>query len=495
MESCVGHRGATLTSFLVAATLSGLLGLAIVRLTSQQGEALLVVSLVDERERLLKHYANMVVEGWDKTRPLSKPNWSNTGIPIYDRSGSEVISSAGEELGTHNEWTIKAIATDITSPADVVMGSDPRARPSTDYHTGGTIKATKVRLVITFDPAKHPIVKSRLAQREEWLYLHNAEINPALNTNCIHADRHPSQKEVSGTPPVTKDLYPNSGEGALTQFDFASNHAKCSYFPLIKNKSNCPLGHPIVGFSVNSTAVPPLSAGEPICSANHVSIESGKCLGDGSFISSVNKSGVVTCSDNRYRVAIMRPVGRRSSVGCNMSPYSDTEHYMTGVGARGWRPAWVNLPINPWTNRRDRPGHPLGMPRRTNLWEAGGFRGIGRDGRLLGCETLSPSSKGNGGVQGPDGLRGFRGPTGPRGDRGEKGPDGPLTTGDTGVTGPKGLPGSCYSGWCCVNDASCEKTLCDGRDLGNSCEDLGIPGDTTIQQGECYWSTGSCSYP
>jgi len=454
----------------------------------------LVVSLVDERERLLKHYANMVVEGWDKTLPQSKPNWSNTGIDIYDRGGSKVISSTGEELGDHNEWTIKAIATDITSPADVVMGSDPRVG---DYHTGGTVKSVKVRLVLTFDPAKHPIVKSNLAQREEWIYLQNANIDPALNTNCVSSGttRHPSQKATSGTPPVATDLYPNSGEGALTQYDFASNDAKCSYVPLIKNKSNCPLGHPIVGFSVNSTAVPPLSAGEPICSANHVSIESGKCLGAGAFISSINKSGVVTCGDSRYRVAIMRPVGRRSSVGCNMSPYSDTEHYMVGVGSRGWRPAWVNLPINPWTNRRDRPGHPLGRSRRTNLWEAGGYRGVGQDGRVLGCESLSPSSKGNGGDQGPDGLQGFRGPTGPRGVRGDKGPDGPLTTGDTGVTGPKGLPGSCYSGWCCDTDSNCEKTLCGGRDLGNSCETLGIEAETTIQQGTCYRPTGSCYYP
>ena len=180
----MANRGATLVSFLVAAALSGVIGLTVMRLAAHQGEALLIVSLVDERERLLKHYANTLINGWDKTRSMTSPPYTNRSLRVYDRAGNVVIKPTGEEVGDHNEWTVKAIANDIVSDPNVVMG---------DHHTGGTVKSVKVRIVVSFDPAKHPNTDASIADREEWVYLQNSHITPAQNTDCS-SNQHPSQK-------------------------------------------------------------------------------------------------------------------------------------------------------------------------------------------------------------------------------------------------------------------------------------------------------------
>ena len=416
------HRGATLTSFLVAAALSGVIGLVIVRLTAQQGEALLVVSLVDERERLLKDYANKVVEGWDKTRPNpASSTWNNTGINIFDRNGTKVINASGSELGDNNEWTIKAIATDTSSPADVSLGV---------YNPGGTVKATKVRLVLTFDPAKHPVVNANIAQREEWIYLHNENVTAELNTNCDSGGGlHPSQKEVTGTPPVTTNLYPDTAQGAISHYDFNTNYAKCSTVPLIKNK-NCGVAHPIVGFDVN---------GLPICSTNYVSIESGRCLVSGDFIRTISATGVVTCNSQvvSNKVAIMNPVS--ATRGCDRIGLLDDEPHLS-------HPDWSK--------------NPSGNPPRSGLRDARGFQGLANNGTLLTCTKLGTYPYWSKGPQGfPNYQRGEQGDQGDPGPPGPRGFRGPRTKGPKGDRGTeKGDKGSCYTKSCDPSPPSSESS-------------------------------------
>ena len=204
------------------------------------------------------------------------------------------------------------------------------------------------------------------------------------------------------------------------------------------------------------------SAGDPRCSVNHVSIESGQCLGDGDFIKQVDKSGRVVCNNSTQRVAVVNPVDKRDSVGCGIATFSDTESYMQGTGLRDWRPAWSILPVDPWHPWiRDRAGHPLGNPPRPRLEEAGGFRGLSSSGQLLGCTKLG---KGPTGPDGPPGLDGFKGETGPRGPQGIDGPMGLSVQGEDGEKGILGvLRGICKPlTSCCRNDSGCRRTECSG---------------------------------
>ena len=444
------NNGATLTSFLVAITLSSLVGLMVIRLTGHQGKAMLVVSLLEEREQLLKYYANVLVEGWDKTRcPTSSPcpiNIStNTPIAVYSRGGVEEIPTAGKELSSkvssdpgspNTPWLIKATATSVSSLANVEMG---------DYHSKGTEKVVKVKLVISFDSAKHwADVGNVIASREEWVYLHNANIKSKLTTNCISTtDRHPSQKDTRSS--TTKDLYPkystapNSAQGALTMFDFNNNSSKCSSVPLIQDHA-CPVNRPIIGFD---------SKGKPICSpASYVSVVTEQCLGAGNFIKKINTDGTVSCNTSA-RVAVANMVNRRSTLSgaCGIRWFGDNESHF-------FRADWRTVPS----------GEQKGDRRRTRyhypMYEAGGFQGLGVNGNMLGCVRFRypNTSKGLVGIRGLPGRRGprgFRGPTGYDGPRGDT-PD-PLRGFDGAINRTKGGKGSCYPRRC-TYDSDCSFT-------------------------------------
>ena len=453
-EKIQGNKGATLVSFMVAAVLAGIVGITVMRLATTQGKALVVITLLEEREQILKNYANILVEGWDRTRDVSepattRPPYNNTPLKVYNRDGTLAIKSDGTTTSPNKAWwKVKALATSITD------------------------SSVKVELVITFDNSKHWANLGKvIADREEWVYLHSPNItasqSPSLNMDCGDSD-HPSRTGYSG-------------EGAIVQYDFNTNYTECSSVPLIQPKQ-CNTSNPIIGFN--------RSTGEPICSSDHVSIVTGHCLRPGQFIQEVRADGSVACNDTNQRVAVVNPKNKRDGP-CGIVPFSDTETHL-------YHPTWSN----PITDRLGIARGPAGDPPRTGLEEAGGIRGIRIDGTLHPCSKINPTSKGDKGEKGDDGGRGFKGPKGPachevpnRICKGETGDDGQQLQGPKGPDSTeRGPQGCCYSGWCCTTDASCEKTLCDGRDIGHSCESLGIEGETTIEQGTCYWPTGSCSY-
>ena len=367
------NKGATLTSFMVAAALAGIVGLTIMRLATTQGKALFVISLLEEREHLLKHYVNILVSGWDKTRTVTNPPFDNTPLNVYDRDGTVAIKSDGTTTPKHPTptgkpwWTIKAFATDVAA------------------------SAVRVRVTISFDDTKHTIdnLGKVIADREEWVYLHSPNItaseSPALNTDC-RSNAHPSRK----------GLY--SGQGALVQYDFNTNYAKCSNVPLVQDKV-CSTSTPIIGIDHNS--------GEPICSSNHVSIVAGQCLGSGQFLVQIKADGKVACNKRTggsARVAIvMGNTPKNKQDACGIIPFSEP---LNSRESHILDETWLTPPVDKYGNPRG----PAGNHSRRTIEKAGGIRGIRPNGTLRGC---SLKSKGGPGEIGDPGPKAPKGPTGP----------------------------------------------------------------------------------
>ena len=444
MHPVVNERGATLVSFMVAAVLAGIVGITVMRLATTQGKALVVITLLEEREQVLKNYANILVEGWDRTRDVSKsettrPPYNNTPLKVYNRDETLAIKSDGTTTSPNKAWwKVKALATSITD------------------------SSVKVEIIITFDNSKHWANLGKvIADREEWVYLHSPNItasqSPSLNMNCTD-NTHPSRTGYSG-------------EGAIIQYDFNTNYTKCSSVPLIQPLT-CNTSNPIIGFNSDT--------GASICSSDHVSIVTGHCLRPGQFIQKVKADGSVVCNDTSLRVAIVNPKNKRDA--CGIRPFSDTETYL-------YEHTWLNPIKDRFGVLRGPAGNP---PRRNTLEEAGGIRGIGNDGRILSpCSFFLPTSKGKKGPPGDNGGQGLKGPKGPACNdlprcKGQTGNDGQPLAGPQGDPAPrppaprgnefKGADGTCYTSRC-SSASDCSYKYC----VGGSCAER-----TETYTTECY---------
>ena len=257
------RSGMTLMSVIVAAALAGIVALAVARLLGNQSKVMTVVRLREQREHLLKHYKNIVVSGWDATRHSCSGeictrdmNSSGTNVVIPSANGNALY--LGDDLyeydytgGTAGRWW-KVTANKISLSGGSMLQAD-------SYVQRDTLMAVEVK--VEFIRKEHPAVNVKLASREEIVFLHHNTSSALLDnsTDCSNpAGRpHRTQRDKYGSA-----LY--SGSGAIVQYDFNSNYAKCSQVPLVEHL-NCDKGA-LLGFFRSSSTPPELVSGKPICS-------------------------------------------------------------------------------------------------------------------------------------------------------------------------------------------------------------------------------------
>ena len=120
---------------------------------------------------------------------------------------------------------------------------------------------------VSFDPEKHPSVKTKIGKIEELVFLHNNVTN-TKNTQCGAGNPYHASKLNAGNSPFYQ------GEGAIIQYDFKSNYTKCSQVPLV-NLSIQPSGSEDVlrGFQSSSGVV----TGDPFYSEEYIAVSAGGC--------------------------------------------------------------------------------------------------------------------------------------------------------------------------------------------------------------------------
>ena len=264
------RSGMTIMSVVVAASLAGIVAMAIGRLIGNQAETMTAIKLREQRETLLKHYKNIVVAGWDATRTTCQ----GAGGVICDRRGGVIIPTAnGSALyladnlydydytgGTAERWWKITADKDDSLMSGSVTHSDSYAKPE-------SLVAVKVK--VEFIRKEHPTVNTTLADREEIVFLHHntGSAIGSNDTSCAADSRgsvhHLTQKDSSGSA-----LY--HGAGAMVQYDLNSNYTKCSQVPLV-NAEACTGSGALLGFFTYSTGTPvqQLMTGTPICSTKH----------------------------------------------------------------------------------------------------------------------------------------------------------------------------------------------------------------------------------
>ena len=258
------RSGMTLVSVVVAASLAGIVALAIARLVGNQAATVTVIKLQEERETLLKHYKNIVVSGWDSTRGGSCAGavCSRNGNPIIPYANGSALFLGrnlyeyGYTGGTADRWW-KVSAEETSLSGGSVLQADSYAKPD-------PLVAMKVK--VEFIHEEHPTVSTRLAEREEIVFLHHntAAAIGSNDTDCEDGN-HLTQMNSSGS-----SLY--SGTGAIIQYDFNSNYTKCSQVPLVNDEA-CTGSGALLGFfrtqPTGTPASPQLITGNPICSTKH----------------------------------------------------------------------------------------------------------------------------------------------------------------------------------------------------------------------------------
>lgn len=250
------RNGMTLMSVMVAVALAGIVALAVARLLGNQSKTMTVIRLREQREELLKHYKNVVVSGWDSTRSTCSGN-------VCARNGDIIIPTSGtlylaEDLyaynytgGTANRWW-KVTANRVGVSSGSVLQAD-------SYVKSESLMAVEVR--VEFIPNEHPVVKTRLAPREEIVFLHHNTSSALASNSTQCLGGHLTQRYQSGDP-----IY--SGTGAIIQYDFNSNYTKCSQVPLVIHRASDPK-EAMLGFFRNQrtgTLKEQLIKGKPIYS-------------------------------------------------------------------------------------------------------------------------------------------------------------------------------------------------------------------------------------
>ena len=286
----IKNNGITLMSVMVATALMGVVALATMRLFVNQDIVIRTVALKDERIRILAHYRNVVIGGWDKTRSA----WSGSGtIEIYDRSGTLRISGSGLTLGKNGLyqadpdgwWTVKANA--ALGAGVAVAQSFLADKPET---------IVSVKMSVSFDPEKHPSVKTKIGKAEEVVFLHN-NITNTSNTRCGAGNPYHPSKLDAGNRPFYR------GEGAIIQYDFKSNYTKCSQVPLV-DLSIQPTGAEDVlrGFQSSGTSV----TGKPQYSEEYITVTNTSC-GSYDYVYKIDSSGTPHCASTA-------PIGLKTGV-------------------------------------------------------------------------------------------------------------------------------------------------------------------------------------
>ena len=226
------RNGMTLMSVMVAVALAGIVSLAIARLLGNQSKTMSVVRLREQREELLKHYKNIVISGWDATR-------AGTGCAgeICARNNDIIIPTAnGGALylagslydynytgGTADRWWKVSVDKNALSSGEILQADN--------YVKAEGLIAVKVK--VEFIRKEHPVVNTRLARREEIVFLHH-NTSGALATNSTQCSGSHLTQQYEGHLSYRGPLY--VGKGAITQYDFTSNYTKCSQVPLVDHK-------------------------------------------------------------------------------------------------------------------------------------------------------------------------------------------------------------------------------------------------------------------
>ena len=426
MRDGIRLSGMTIMSVVVAASLAGIVALAVGRLISGQAETMTTVTLREERETLLKHYKSIVVSGWDSTR-----GGSCTGV-MCDRRGSVVIPYAngsalylpevpgsglydyGYTGGTADRWWKVSIEESSLSGGSVLQ-ADSYAKP--DDLVAVTVKVEFIR-------DEHPTVKTLLADREEIVFLHHntAAAIGSNDTDCEDG-LHLTQMNSSGSA-----LY--SGTGAIIQYDFNSNYTKCSQVPLV-NTQECGSGALLGFFRKLSTDTPArtLITGSAICSTTHhnstpTGYQSAEIRGN-------TEKRTVKAKDCSGRGYVKR-------MGRNENPVCVNPRQGEKVAAES-RPR--QTVTKDYTVRYlSDPGPPAVYTSATcSVTRSMGIKGFNNFGNP---EYWHPAET----VMGTE-----AGVTGPRGARGED-------------NGPPGPPGMCRRPYCCQDEYRTVRKVCGARD-------------------------------
>ena len=298
------RSGMTIISVVVAASLAGIVALAIGRLIGSQAQTMTAIKLREQREELLKHYKHIVVSGWDATR-----GGSCSGV-ICDRSGNIVIPYAngsalylpdtdppptgsglydyGHTGGTADRWW------KVTAHKKLIdSGSAGRVLQADTYAQPDALIAMSVKVEFIRD--EHPTVSTRLADSEEIVFLHHNTSGAvgSNDTDCKDGD-HLTQLRTSGG----SALY--SGTGAIVQYDFNSNYTKCSQVPLVVPLVNeatvAGTAGALIGFFRASGTGAQLVTGNPIYSTKH----HGSALAEISGSSEKRTVKAIDCSGRGY---------------------------------------------------------------------------------------------------------------------------------------------------------------------------------------------------
>ena len=376
------NNGITLMSVMVATALLGVVALATMRLFVNQNIVIRTVALKDERIRILEHYRNVVIGGWDKTRSV----WGGSGaIAVYDRSGSMRVSGSGLTLGENGLyqadpngwWTVQA---------DAALGSGVAVPQS--FQAAKSENIVSVKMSVSFDPEKHPSVKTKMGKVEEIVFLHN-NITNTSNTKCSGA--HPSKLKADGTP-----FY--LGEAAIIQYDFKSNYTKCSQVPLV-DLSVQPTGAEDVlrGFQSSGGIV----TGKPAYSEEYITVTNTSCSTPYDYVYKIDSSGVGHCASSA-------PAGMKTGVtvserDCHVIPdFKQWQNPQRGmVSAAGIA--------------QNKPGDPTPLPVSHTPFCASEASPMDAPSTLHNVQCIT-----DGQDCGSSTLESNRGPTGPDGDNGKK---------------------------------------------------------------------------
>ena len=243
------QKGMTLMSVMVATALSGIVGLMVMRLMSNQAEAMLTVKLREEREILIKHYRQVVIGGWDKTMASTGATDPTTATTVLTRRGRSFPITLGENLYTHDAngwWEVEA---KILPPVDSgqIQHSDAYSG-TTGLHRE---RSYTVILSVSFDPKEHPVANMKLADRKELIYM-GYRWQKTKQSGC-GSDSATALTRRDTTTGTQKPLYHPDSQGAVVSYSFSTNYIKCSQVPLVANAGECPKVSAILGFESQGT--------------------------------------------------------------------------------------------------------------------------------------------------------------------------------------------------------------------------------------------------
>ena len=282
--------GVTITSVLVAMVLLGIISVSVIQMFDNQTKAMRMMGLLEKRALILKHYSEILVSGWDNTK---QNNSSLSGaIAVYNRNSSTaVIPSTGLYLGrdlytanANGWWQVTATGATLTGvPINSV-----------------TETLISVTLKVTFDPAKHPEVKTKLAAQEQVVFFHHNVRD--TNTHCNASNDNK----------------------AITQYDFISNFKKCSTWPLIRISQSTG-STALLGFDATYFT----AANKYQLHTKYGGVTAQPVTCTNGYITSISVTGVITCSSSFCPItpsscrSYVNAVANCGAISCDSGPPGD----------------------------------------------------------------------------------------------------------------------------------------------------------------------------